>query len=200
MRKAPICVSCRAALPAAELPLPRETAGSCVPALNWRAAEPPLVLPALELRAEALSAAARWVARCSGPAASSCRGRRGRIPAWARPRRAAGWPHRAHQVSTAGGSAGTACCGTVGEAAGVTLCTATRKSSMSESTSSSEKLGWPRESLTSTLAPSPSSTLNRSRRNCEPSELRMLRATRHPSRADDDRHGDVERIAAVVLA
>ena len=49
------------------------------------------------------------------------------------------------------------CGGTVGAAAGVTLCTATRTFSMSESTSSSEKLGWPRGSLTSTFTPSPSS-------------------------------------------
>jgi hypothetical protein len=49
--------------------------------------------------------------------------------------------------------------GAVGGAAGVTLCTATRTFSMLESTSSSEKLGWPRGSLTSTLPFSPSCTL-----------------------------------------
>jgi hypothetical protein len=58
-----------------------------------------------------------------------------------------------------GGSAGADCAGTVGAAAGVTLCTATRTLSMSESTSSSVKLGRPRGSLTSTFEPSPSSTL-----------------------------------------
>ena len=84
-------------------------------------------------------------------------------------------------VEPAGGTAGTACCGTVGEAAGVTLCTATRRSSISESMSSSEKLGWPREIADQHVVPSPSSTLKRSRRNCEPSELRMMRATRLPS-------------------
>ena len=57
-----------------------------------------------------------------------------------------------------GASAGAACAGTVGGADGVTLCTATRTFSMVASTSSSEKLGWPRVSLTSTLPFSPSST------------------------------------------
>jgi hypothetical protein len=57
-----------------------------------------------------------------------------------------------------GTSAGAACAGTVGGAAGVTLCTATRTFSMVASTSSSEKLGWPCESLTSTIPFSPSST------------------------------------------
>jgi hypothetical protein len=59
----------------------------------------------------------------------------------------------------AAGAAGAACVGTVGGAAGVTFCTATRTFSMFESTSSSEKLGCPRGSLTSTLAFSPSCTL-----------------------------------------
>ena len=62
-------------------------------------------------------------------------------------------------AGAAGASAGTDCGGTVGPAAGVTLCTATRTFSMSESTSSSVKLGRPRGSLTSTFAPSPSCTL-----------------------------------------
>src|SRR5690349_5278170 len=58
-----------------------------------------------------------------------------------------------------GGVAGVACSGTVGGADGVTLCTATRTFSMPESTSSIEKLGRPRGSLTSTLLFSPSCTL-----------------------------------------
>jgi hypothetical protein len=58
-----------------------------------------------------------------------------------------------------GGSAGTACVGTVGAAAGVTLCTATRTLSMSEFISSTVKFGRPRGSRTRTLPPSPSSTL-----------------------------------------
>lgn len=80
-------------------------------------------------------------------------------------------------AGAAGASAGTDCGGTVGPAAGVTLCTATRTFSMSESTSSSVKLGRPRGSLTSTFAPSPSCTLKRSLGNCELSARRMLRAT-----------------------
>ena len=62
-------------------------------------------------------------------------------------------------VVPGGGCAGVDCSGTVGGADGVTLLTATRTFSMPESTSSMEKLGRPRGSLTSTLLFSPSSTL-----------------------------------------
>ena len=107
----------------------------------------------------------------------------------ARSRRCGGVPRAGVRIRFAGVS----CVGTVGGAAGVTLCTATRKLSMSESTSSSEKLGWPRGSLTSTLAPSPSSTLNRSRRNCELERIAGCCARTESSFAPrHHRHGDVD--------
>ena len=59
---------------------------------------------------------------------------------------------------SSGAFAGIACSGTVGVAAGATLCTATRRFCTSESMSCSEKLGLPRGSVTSTLLPAPSFT------------------------------------------
>ena len=71
--------------------------------------------------------------------------------------------------------AGFACGGTVGEAVGAVALTATRRLSISEFTSSTEKLARPRGSLTMTFAPSPMVTVTD--RNWLSSARRILRAT-----------------------